>query len=236
MKTQIKKFTLIELLVVIAIIAILASMLLPALNKAREKAKSVKCLGQLKQWVTANQVYIGDYDGYNAPSHNRRNGTPYTYFYDFLASYVDMKGGNGLFKNRNINKGIHWCPSEPPSTLSVNNTGTNYMLNSHIVPWMHTSYISSTHPWFLCFKVSNLPNPSSTLYMLDGKTGFSSNISMYYRTDIIPSGTTSYLSATRHQASYNLSFADGHAGNRRIGVGPIDIQVHNDASGNSIMW
>ena len=70
-----KKFTLIELLITIAIIAILAGILMPALNSARKKANAILCVGNLKQIGTGLSVYLADFDDYFGPQDANIFGT-----------------------------------------------------------------------------------------------------------------------------------------------------------------
>ena len=183
-------FTLIELLVVIAIIAILAAMLLPVLRTAREKGKSISCLGNERQQGFAWHSYLGDNSGF-FPSHWPHPGPPWPniYWFTLFDSYEGDKKGN-LWK----------CPSHDYTNWYKDVGTLSYGYNNKC-------YLKDTNfPALGTVNISNLKEPSRDILMCDSKResdGWSCIVNP-------PKHLVNYLSP-RHISGMNLLWTDGHA-------------------------
>jgi prepilin-type processing-associated H-X9-DG protein/prepilin-type N-terminal cleavage/methylation domain-containing protein len=187
-------FTLIELLVVIAIIAILASMLLPALNQAREKAKTIKCAGNLKQMGIAENLYTQDKEDYLPAMCS--GGTPATYTPWWFECLNDYTKSCMVFQcPANTTQFSDPFFSNSEKTYELVSYGHNFEYLGHYADSTICDYV----------KIVQIKKPSETIILSDSKTGMNaagiSNPIVYgYAAPLEP----------RHGGGVNALFVDGH--------------------------
>ncbi len=204
-----KRFTLIELLIVVAIIAILAGMLLPTLQKARDRAKGIKCFGNLKQWGIGAQLYASNYSDYVfRNTHGSTTGSSVSWNHR-LSALSDLAANASKYPEESwrMGRSINACDAHTEKTLATPSSipypcryysyGANYNLTQ-----------DST---YMLPKLSRLRNATKvvmlmdiSLYTVEGGTNTSSGAS----------GLVITTNADRvgyvHQKMCNALFADGH--------------------------
>jgi prepilin-type processing-associated H-X9-DG protein len=210
-------FTLIELLIIISIIAILASMLLPALKNAREKGKSVCCLNQLKQWGISLSFYTNDFNGYFVPWRN--NPVPPTEPWSYILSH------NNYMSNSNM----YICPSAQGGAdrqwwvgyiKQLNSSSPNNALGWEIMDYGYNFHIGNSARTTNAgrpVKQSEIKQSSLTMVLLDVYyNSNSSGFGCYYATDVQEFGGDGGWTATRHNNGANVLWADGHSTTQRV--------------------
>jgi prepilin-type N-terminal cleavage/methylation domain-containing protein len=224
MTRQLQAFTLIELLVVISIISLLMAILLPALGKARESARNVKCMNQLKQIGLSLNIYAGEVgNGYLPPVMDTAYGNIHNTWIAPLGKYLNLPDPGGLlgWQYRQYLEGTggpFLCPSEQADAnigpyKQSSTKGLNYgtALGSTTQD-QHAGYrtrFKTDGTDDRSNRVENIYSTSVLLYekkMEDGQTDVSAHSNWYsYASD--PS-KPQYVPTSHHNSSSNLLRAD----------------------------
>ena len=226
-----KKFTLIELLVVIAIIAILAGMLLPALNQAREKGRAADCTGKLKQIGMAFALYGNDNEGYHPQvegmAANVCSGQRVKWFYQVTTYLIGMDGYSAGTKDliiRLSESKTMRCPTVRDGyTFNYPATTSGYyieypLVSYSMIVWAGSRYItdqSKPYKWYV--KPNRVKNISSKLVVTDSPMPDSAALGYdnkgYYAANLgNPSNskdTAISILPRRHGQRFNAFMGDG---------------------------
>ena len=215
-----KVFTLIELLVVIAIIAILAAMLLPALQRARERGKTTTCINSLKNIGNAAVMYQGDFQGFMPginngalfwSCHQECNPKPMFPFAQFLHLYIPypLQWRNAV-NGYTFPKGhVAQCPSD---------TRKNSKYGVHHWSYGQNYYCNWRNPFFSpqMLKPSKMRRSAQYIwtaeiwyYTEDGQSLYFSDYTFPFKAD---ADSTKASVAFRHNAVANALFMDAHVG------------------------